>query len=125
MSAFTKVNLKELEAGGSGNVEARFARKHLESEHLGISYFRYAPGHRNTTGHSHREQEEAYVVVGGSGRLKLDGEIVEVREWDVVRVAPATVRAFEAGPDGLEVLAVGSDRPEGGDGERVEDWWLE
>jgi quercetin dioxygenase-like cupin family protein len=125
MNAFTKVNLKELEAGGSGNVEARFARKHLESEHLGISYFRYAPGHRNTTGHSHREQEEAYVVVGGSGRLKLDGEIVELRPWDVVRVAPATVRALEAGPDGLEVLAVGSDRPEGGDGERVDDWWIE
>jgi mannose-6-phosphate isomerase-like protein (cupin superfamily) len=125
MSAFTKVNLKELEAGGSENVEARLARTHLESEHLGISHFRYAPGHRNTTGHRHREQEEAYVVVGGSGRLKLDDEIVELRQWDVVRVAPATVRAFEAGPDGLEVLAVGSDRPEGGDGERVEDWWIE
>jgi mannose-6-phosphate isomerase-like protein (cupin superfamily) len=123
MSAFTKVNLMELEAGGSGNVEARFARKHLESEHLGISHFRYAPGHRNTIGHSHREQEEAYVVVAGSGRIKLDGEIVELRKWDVVRVAPTTVRALEAGPDGLEVLAVGSDRPEGGDGERVEGWW--
>ena len=123
MSAFTKVNLKELEATGSANVEARMARKHLDSEHLGISYFRYAPGHRNTTGHSHREQEEAYVVIEGSGRLKLDGEIVELREWDVVRVAPATVRAFEAGLEGLAVLAVGSDRPEGGDGERVEGWW--
>jgi mannose-6-phosphate isomerase-like protein (cupin superfamily) len=123
MSTFTKVNLMELEAGGSGNVESRFARKHLESEHLGISHFRYAPGHRNTIGHSHREQEEAYVVVAGSGRIKLDGEIVELRKWDVVRVAPTTVRALEAGPDGLEVLAVGSDRPEGGDGERVEGWW--
>jgi mannose-6-phosphate isomerase-like protein (cupin superfamily) len=123
MSAFTKVNLMELEAGGSGNVEARFARKHLESEHLGISYFRYEPGHRNTTGHRHREQEEAYLVVGGSGRLRLDDEIVDVRKWDVVRVAPATLRAFEAGPEGLEVVAVGSDRPEGGDGERVEEWW--
>ena len=125
MSTFTKVNLMELEAGGSGNVEARFARKHLESEHLGISHFRYAPGHRNTIGHSHREQEEAYVVVAGSGRIKLDGEIVELRKWDVVRVAPATVRVLEAGPDGLEVVAVGSDRPEGGDGERVEGWWSE
>jgi mannose-6-phosphate isomerase-like protein (cupin superfamily) len=114
-----------LEVGGSGNVEARFARKHLESEHLGLSYFRYAPGHRNTTGHSHREQEEAYVVVAGSGRIKLDGEIVELQKWDVVRVAPATVRALEAGPEGLEVLAVGSDRPEGGDGERVEGWWID
>src|SRR5262249_38057191 len=115
----------ELEAGGSGNVEARFARTHLESEHLGISHFRYQPGHRNTTGHRHREQEEAYLVVDGSGRLRLDDEIVELRKGDVVRVGPATVRAFEAGPEGLEVVAVGSDRPEGGDGERVEDWWID
>jgi|SRR5581483_9379589 len=125
MSAFTKINLKELEAGGSAGVEARFARKHLDSRHLGVSHFRYAPGHRNTMGHSHREQEEVYVVIEGSGRIKLDDEIVDLRRWDVVRVAPSTVRALEAGPDGLEVLAIGSDRPEGGDGERVEGWWVD
>src|SRR5581483_11165444 len=117
--------LKEIESSGSGEVEARFGRKHLDSQHLGISWFRYPPGHRSQTGHRHREQEEAYVVVGGSGRARLDDEIVDLREWDVVRVAPEVVRAFEAGPDGLELLAVGSDRPEGGDGERVEDFWTD
>ena len=65
-------------------------------------------------GHRHREQEEVYVIVGGSGRVKLDGEIVDVAERDVIRVAPRVMRAFEAGPDGLEVLCVGGPRPEGG-----------
>jgi mannose-6-phosphate isomerase-like protein (cupin superfamily) len=125
MSAFTKINLKEIEGGAGEKVEARMARKHLDSAHLGVSWFRYAPGHRNTMGHSHREQEEVYVVVGGSGRMKLGDEIVDLKPWDVVRVAPSTVRALEAGDDGLEVLAIGSDRPEGGDGERVEEWWVE
>ena len=128
MSAFTKINLKQIDnsAGDrSPDVEARFGRKHLDSEHLGVSYFRYGPGYRSKTAHSHREQEEAYVVVGGSGRVKLDDEIIELNQWDVVRVAPATIRAFEAGGDGLELIAVGSDRPEDGDGVRVEDWWVD
>ena len=125
MSAFTKINLKELDASGSAGVAARFARQQLDSEHLGVSHFRYEPGHRNTMGHSHGEQEEVYVVIEGSGRIKLDDDIVGLRKWDVVRVAPSTVRAFEAGADGLEVLAIGSDRPEGGDGKRVEGWWVD
>jgi hypothetical protein len=62
-------------------------------------------------------------VVGGSGRVKLGEEVLELRSWDTVRVAPSTVRAFEGGPDGLELLAIGSDRPEEGDGVRVDDWW--
>lgn len=125
MSKFTKINLQELEPGGTESVETRFARKHLDSDHLGLSLFRYRAGHRSQTGHSHREQEELYVVVGGSGRIKLDDEIVELRPWDAVRVAPSTIRAFESGPDGLELLAIGSDRPEGGDGIRIDDWWSE
>jgi mannose-6-phosphate isomerase-like protein (cupin superfamily) len=128
VSDYTVKNLMDVEdraAGGEGNVEARFARPHIQSEHLGVSYFRYGPGFRSTTGHHHREQEEAYVVVGGSGRIKLDEDVVELRRWDVVRVAPSTVRAFEAGPEGLELIAVGSDRPEDGDGVRVQDWWTD
>jgi mannose-6-phosphate isomerase-like protein (cupin superfamily) len=74
-------------------------------------------------GHHHREQEEAYVVVGGSGRMKLDEEIIDVRRWDVLRVAPETIRAFEAGEEGLEIIAVGGARPEDGDGVPVPDWW--
>ena len=66
--------------------------------------------------HSHREQEEAYIVAAGSGRMLLDGELQELRQWDIVRVAPEVVRAFEAGPDGLEIIAIGGPKPEEGDG---------
>ena len=128
MPDFTIKNLKEVDdsaADRGGDVEARFGRNHLDSEHLGISYFRYGPGFKAPYGHRHREQEEAYVVVGGSGRMRLDDEIVEVKQWDVVRVAPQVVRAFEGGPDGLEFIAVGSDRPEGGDGEMIQDFWTD
>jgi mannose-6-phosphate isomerase-like protein (cupin superfamily) len=126
MSDYTHVNLREVEdsAGDrSPDLEARFGRKHLDSQHLGVSFFRYAPGFRSPIGHSHREQVEAYVVVSGSGLIKLDDEIVELRQWDVVRVAPAVVRGFEGGPKGLELIAIGADRPEGGDGVRVGEWW--
>jgi mannose-6-phosphate isomerase-like protein (cupin superfamily) len=126
MPDYTRVNFKEIEdsaADSGSDFEARFGRKHLDSEHLGVSYFRYAPGVRSPVGHSHKEQEEAYVVVSGSGLIRLDDDIVELRQWDVVRVAPAVVRGFEGGPEGLEVIAIGADRPEGGDGVRVAEWW--
>jgi mannose-6-phosphate isomerase-like protein (cupin superfamily) len=125
MSGYTVKNLKEVDDSGAGfgDVEARFGRRHLNSEHLGVSYFRYGPGARASVGHRHREQEEAYVVVGGSGRMRLDDEIIELRQWDAVRVAPSVVRGFEGGPDGLELIAIGADRPEGGDGEQVENFW--
>ena len=119
MSSYTIVNLKEIEDSAgehASGIEGRFARKHLDSEHLGVSYFRYAPGVRAPMAHSHREQEEAYVVISGSGRIRLDDQTHDLRPWDVVRIAPATVRAVEAGDAGLELIAVGSDRPEGGDG---------
>jgi uncharacterized cupin superfamily protein len=128
MPDYTIANLKEIDDSAGEHaprLEARFGRKHLGSEHLGVSYFRYGPGFRSPMGHSHREQEEVYVVLDGSGRVKLDDEIVEIRRWDAVRVAPSTVRAFEAGPDGLEVIAIGSDRPEGGDGVTAKDWWTD
>jgi quercetin dioxygenase-like cupin family protein len=126
MSDFATKNLKEVDdsfADRDVDLEARFGRKHLGSQHLGVSYFRYGPNQRSPAGHRHREQEEAYVVVSGSGRAKLDDEIIDLHQWDVVRLAPPVVRSFEAGPDGLEVIAVGSDRPEGGDGEIVKDHW--
>jgi mannose-6-phosphate isomerase-like protein (cupin superfamily) len=128
LSDYTIVNLKEVDDSASANAgkaEAHFGRKHLDSEHLGVSHFFYGPGFRPTIGHSHREQEEVYIVVGGSGRIKLNDEIVDLRQWDTVRVAPATVRALEGGPDGIEFIAVGNDRPEGGDGIQVEGFWTD
>jgi len=126
MPDYTIKNLKDVDdaaAGRGGDVEARMARKHIDSEHLGVSYFRYGPGFRSPIGHRHREQEEAYVVVSGSGRIRLGDEVRELGQWDVVRVAPTIIRAFEGGPDGMEIVAIGADRPEGGDGEMVKDFW--
>src|SRR3954463_7693304 len=105
MSDFSIVNLLDVEDSVAGRVdglEGRFGRKHLGSRDLGVSHWRYAPNLRNPSAHSHREQEEAYVVVSGSGRVLLDGEVRDIKQWDVVRVAPEVVRAFESGPDGLE-----------------------
>jgi quercetin dioxygenase-like cupin family protein len=119
MSRFATVNLLEVEdsvGDRAPGIEGRFARKHLDSRDLGVSLFRYAPNLRSPIAHSHQEQEEAYVVVAGSGRVLLDGETRELHQWDVVRVAPEVVRAFEAGPDGLDIIAVGGPKPEDGDG---------
>ncbi len=128
MTSYSIKNLKQVEdsaADRGADIEARFGRKHIDSDHLGVSYFRYGAGFRTSYGHRHREQEEAYVVVGGSGRMRLDDEIVELHQWDLIRVAPSVVRAFEGGADGLELIAVGADRPEGGDGEMVHDFWTD
>jgi quercetin dioxygenase-like cupin family protein len=128
MPGYTIKNLKNDVDNAAANqglegLEARFARGHIESEHLGVTYFRYEPNFRTPFGHHHREQEEAYVVTDGSGKMKAGDEVIELARWDVVRVAPEVVRAFEAGPDGLEMIAIGNDRPEGGDGEMVQDFW--
>ena len=119
MSLFATVNLLEIEDSvgeRAPGIEGRFGRKHLDSRDLGISHFRYAANLRSPMAHSHREQEEAYVVVAGSGRILLDDEVHDLRQWDVVRVAPEVVRAFEAGPNGLDIIAVGGPRPDEGDG---------
>jgi quercetin dioxygenase-like cupin family protein len=126
MSNYAKVNLLELEdsvGDRAPEIEGRFGRTKLGSRDLGVSHFRYAPGFRSSTGHRHREQEEAYVVVAGSGRVLLDGDVVELRQWDTVRVAPEVVRAFAAGPEGMDVIAIGGPKPEGGDGEQATADW--
>lgn len=105
------------------DIEWRFAREALGSPELGVSRFTYEPGARMPWGHRHREQEEAYVVVAGSGRAKLDEEVVELATWDVLRVAPAVIRSFEAGPEGMDVICIGGRKSEGGDSERFEDFW--
>ena len=88
-----------------------------------MSHWRYAPSLRNPGAHSHREQEEAYIVVAGSGRIRLDDAIHDIRQWDVIRVGPEVIRSFEAGPDGLDLIAVGGPKPEGGDGVRSDSPW--
>jgi quercetin dioxygenase-like cupin family protein len=126
MSDYSIANLREADDDTGGRVEGMrgvFGRKYLDSRDLGVSLWSYAANLRVPFAHSHREQEEAYVVVAGSGRIRLDDEVHELKPWDVVRVAPGVVRGFEAGPDGLEVIAVGGPKPEGGDGEQVPVSW--
>jgi mannose-6-phosphate isomerase-like protein (cupin superfamily) len=126
VSHYKKVNLLELEdsvGDQAPEIEGRFGRTALESRDIGVSHFRYDPGFQSGVAHRHHEQEEVYVVVAGSGRVLLDGEVVELTRWDTVRVAPEVARAFESGPDGLEVIAVGGPRPEGGDGELASADW--
>jgi uncharacterized cupin superfamily protein len=101
--------------------EVRFANSDLNAENTGVSYQRLKPGKRQPFGHKHESAEEVYLVLAGSGRLKLDDEIVEIAALDAIRVAPQVTRAFEAGSDGLEMLAVGAHHD--GDGEIVPDWW--
>jgi mannose-6-phosphate isomerase-like protein (cupin superfamily) len=103
--------------------EARFAKGDLDAEKTGVSHHRLKPGKRTPFGHKHEEAEEVYVVIAGSGRMKLDDEIVEVGRLDAIRVSPEVIRAFEAGEDGLEVLAMGARHD--GDGEVIQGWWSE
>jgi mannose-6-phosphate isomerase-like protein (cupin superfamily) len=107
---------------GIGEVqEARFAKGDLDAERTGLSHLRLKPGKRSPFGHKHDEAEEVYVVIAGSGRMKLDDEIIAVERLDAIRVAPEVVRAFEAGEEGLEVIAVGARHD--GDGEVIQGWW--
>jgi mannose-6-phosphate isomerase-like protein (cupin superfamily) len=129
---FTLANIKQdlddigAAFDGPPDLEFRAATKALELENSALSYQSVPPGYRFPYGHTHATQEEVYVVLRGSGRMKLDDEIVELEEWDAVRVPPGMWRGYEAGPDGLEILVIGApnlgDDPRGDvDGERG--WW--
>lgn len=130
MADHTVVNLKEVEDqapkfGLSPGLESRFARVPLELENSGISYFRIAPNFRQPFGHRHERQEEVYVLVSGSARAKIEGEIVDLRAWDALRVSPETARAFETGTEGAEILAFGAPNTENLDAEPLPDWWTD
>jgi mannose-6-phosphate isomerase-like protein (cupin superfamily) len=122
--SYTIKNLREVsdsapQFGFDAVQEARFAASDLGAERTGLSLHRVKPGKRQAFAHRHDEAEEIYVILSGSGRIKLDDEIVEVAPLDAIRVAPRVTRAFEAGGEGLEVLAVGAHHD--GDGEIVKD----
>jgi uncharacterized cupin superfamily protein len=129
MSDYTHINLKDdvddqaPNFGLSPNIEARMARVPLGMEHAGISYQRIAPGFRIPFGHKHKNQEEVYVVVSGSVRIKLEDEVRELKQWDAVRVHKDTVRGFEAGDEGAELIAIGAPNTGPGDAEVIQDWW--
>jgi Cupin domain len=128
MADYTVVNLKDVDDmapkfGFAPDLEARFANDALELEQSGVSYQRLAPNFRVPFGHKHQEQEELYVLVEGSARLKLDDEVVELKKWDAVRIPPERMRCVEAGPDGAELLAFGA--PSMDDVEMTPGWWAQ
>jgi mannose-6-phosphate isomerase-like protein (cupin superfamily) len=124
--AYTLKRLTDVEDSaprfGMGDVgEARFATAAFAAEDTGFSHLRLRAGRRQPFGHHHEGAEEVYVVLAGGGRVKLDDEVLAIGPLDAIRVAPRVTRAFEAGPDGLELLAFGPRRE--GDGELISGWW--
>jgi mannose-6-phosphate isomerase-like protein (cupin superfamily) len=126
--SWTIKNLREVEDlaarhGFGDRQEARFPRGDLEASETGVAYLILRPGRRQPFAHRHDEAEEIYVVLAGTGRIKLDDEIIDIRPLDSIRMAPGVTRMLEAGADGLEVLAFGP-RHEG-DAEVVQGFWEE
>jgi uncharacterized cupin superfamily protein len=129
MADYTVLNLKsDVEDMGerfgyAPHMEARFARRPLGLEKSGISYFKLAPGFRVPFGHRHSEQEEVYLVLSGSARVKLDDEVVELKPMQAVRIPVSTMRGFEAGPEGVELLAFGAPDTDNKDLEMDQGFW--
>jgi mannose-6-phosphate isomerase-like protein (cupin superfamily) len=128
MSDYTKMNLKEMdnaaEQHGLGeHLETRFARKAMQLEQFGFSYQKMQPNFRQPFGHMHTEQEEVYLVLSGAGRAKVEDEIVDLKQWDALRVPPGVTRAIEAGGDGMEMIAIGG--APSADGDIIQNWWAD
>jgi mannose-6-phosphate isomerase-like protein (cupin superfamily) len=127
MVGYTHMSLLDVEDAaerfGFGEThESRFAHGALEAEQTGFSLHRIKPGKRQPFGHRHDTAEDVYFVVSGSGRVKLDDDILELHPREAVRVAPGVMRQFEAGDEGLEILAFGQRHAEDR-GEIVQGWW--
>ena len=131
MSGYTKLNLVEdvdnsAEKFGMGDVlAAHFVGGDLDATQSGVSLLRLKPNQRMPFGHTHQQQEEVYVVAGGSGRLKLDDDVLELARWDAVRIAPEVMRALEAGAEGLELIAFGAPATGLGDAQQEMGWWTD
>lgn len=126
MSDYTHRNLADVEDvaakwGYSDSQEARFAGGDLELETLGVSYQIVKPDKHHAFGHRHKEVEEVYVVLAGSGTCRLDEEEVPVKRLDAIRVGPSVTRGFAAGAEGLELLVFSPSAP--GDAELVENFF--
>jgi mannose-6-phosphate isomerase-like protein (cupin superfamily) len=128
MADYTVTNLREDVEDSApkfdmpDEMQARFARRPIEGETLGISLFTLEPNFRIPFGHKHPNQEEVYVVVSGSARIKIEDEIVELKQWDAVRIGKDTMRNMEGGPEGAEYIAFGAGT-DPTDAEMAPGWW--
>jgi mannose-6-phosphate isomerase-like protein (cupin superfamily) len=125
-ASYTHKKLAEVEDsavkfGISETQEARFATEALDAQDTGFSHQLVKAEKRQAFAHKHENAEEVYVVIAGSGRAKLDDDVIELERLDALRVAPGVTRAFEAGPNDLELLVFGPRRE--GDGEIIPGWW--
>jgi mannose-6-phosphate isomerase-like protein (cupin superfamily) len=127
MSGYAKVNLREIDDSAPRfqmpvGMQARFGRRPIGGETLGLALFSLEPNFRIPFGHKHVTQEEVYVIVNGSGRVKVDDEVVEVSQWDAIRFPKDTMRNVEAGPDGIEYVAFGAGE-DPNEVEMAQGWW--
>jgi quercetin dioxygenase-like cupin family protein len=130
MSEYTVLKVADVEDQGpnfglEGKMEARFLRVDLGCEECGVTYLRIAPGFRIPFGHRHKVQEEVYVLVSGSARIKLEDEIHELGPWSAVRMSKDVTRGLEAGPDGAEFVLVGAPHTGPGDAITEPGWWTD
>lgn len=128
MSGYTKANLKNdvpdaAEGRMPPGIEAHFAKEALDCEKSGVSYMKLEPGFHPPFGHRHAEQEEVYVVISGSAKVKVEDDEVELNQLDAIRLAPDAMRALKAGPDGCELLLFGAPKPAAMDAEIQPGWW--
>jgi quercetin dioxygenase-like cupin family protein len=129
MAAYTVQNLKEIENQGvrfgmdEGDLQLRMAKDPLEAEHCGVSLVRLGPGWRTPWGHTHKTQEEVYILLTGSARMKIEDDVIELQPLTAVRISKEAMRAMEGGPDGAELLVVGAPRTGSGDAQIEQGWW--
>ena len=129
MSDYTRVNLKAVEDQapkfGMEELEYRVAREPLELSNSAVSFLRIAPNYRLPFGHSHNAQEELYVLVDGTARLKLDDDVIDLKPFDAVRIPKETMRNLEGGPEGAVLILFGAPNTGPGDAQMAPDWWTD
>ena len=131
MAGYTALKLTEVENQGEKFgfdpevLQFRMAKDPLNCESCGISYERLGPNFRMPFGHKHKVQEEVFVLITGSARMKVEDDEIDLEPWSAVRVSPDTMRSLEAGPDGAEFVVVGAPKTGPGDADIVQGWWTE
>ena len=129
MADYTLLNLRSdiddmaPKYGMGDGIEAHFGREPLGLQNSGMSYFKLGPDYKLPFGHSHSEQEEIYLVVSGTARLKLDDEEIELGPLDAVRIPVSVTRGMAAGPDGAEIVVFGAPDTDNKDIEMVPDFY--